>query len=747
MTNILLITDTERVLRIFESLEKKGAVRLRTAATIDQADQEIAAEVPEVTFVQSRVSGFSGEIHLRHLRKVLPKSAKVVLLSGDAAEAAQAKKDRRPFIDLALDDEALEESAGKALLKTAVAPSRKKGAGGDVAPAAESLPVETEESAAPPSEVTEDSLVEVDFWTPEEDDELASDPAVEEANEAAADSAWDEEEEPEAPPLPDPAVEEAVEVAAVSAPVADEASDAASSFFMPLEEESLSEPAAVAHFDNATPGPVLAEGPSDPFSPAPVGEDAALGAPRAPETADIPGELQELAARLRELAEELPQRSGSDADDVHAEDIPVSERKKRRTSHLAASSATFDPSQSPLSAAEERADLASSVPEGGESHDTTVAPGSPVADEQWPDSFGRGISLADAMADAEKEKRSPLIWVVPLLLVFILVPLLSYTLGKKKVPGVAVPAPEKVLPAGKPLTKGQAVAAKSKIKSKNLPLQASKQAESKDLSWMLATALNALPGVPPSIISPASPPHKARSAASEPHAAAKAQVSQVAKAEGKPPVAATPNAAAKPEAKPVVKPEVKPLAKPEPKPVAKVEPKPVAKAEPKPVAKPQAAPAAKPAVKEAAKPVATQPAKPAVTEAAKPASKTETKPVARAGVKKLPTVVANAEPDGAYGKTHPGWQRFADKSAEYMVFKEGDTYKAIQVIALGKEIVSNQLFKKLLMEFGGVKQFLLQSTVDKGDYVMERGMAGSLSLTIYRKKKDHKVKGLVLYYQ
>ena len=75
MTQILLISDIARVKRFFESLEKKGSsLQLRTAATLMQADEEIAASAPEFTFVQSRIFGLSSDIIVRHLRKMLPQA-------------------------------------------------------------------------------------------------------------------------------------------------------------------------------------------------------------------------------------------------------------------------------------------------------------------------------------------------------------------------------------------------------------------------------------------------------------------------------------------------------------------------------------------------------------------------------------------------------------------------------------------------------------------------------------------------
>lgn len=125
MTSVLLISDTEKVQRLFASLEKKGYFQLRTAATLTQGDLEISSSAPDVTFVQSRISGFSGLIMLRHLKKTLPKQAKVLLLVGDADDAEQARQDAVPFLDLTAEDETLADQI-RQVVEGAARPGRKK---------------------------------------------------------------------------------------------------------------------------------------------------------------------------------------------------------------------------------------------------------------------------------------------------------------------------------------------------------------------------------------------------------------------------------------------------------------------------------------------------------------------------------------------------------------------------------------------------------------------------------------------
>lgn len=115
MTRVLLIADTERVQRIFQSIAEQGSLQLQTASTLPLGELELTSSSPEFTFVQSRISGFSGDILLRHLDKMLPSGGKLVLLAGDSEDAAQAKRQGRTSLDLTMTDAFLERSVAALL--------------------------------------------------------------------------------------------------------------------------------------------------------------------------------------------------------------------------------------------------------------------------------------------------------------------------------------------------------------------------------------------------------------------------------------------------------------------------------------------------------------------------------------------------------------------------------------------------------------------------------------------------------
>lgn len=122
MTRILLIADSERLQRIFRSLAERGGMQLQTASTLALGEFELASFSPDFTFVQSRISGFSGEILLRHLDKMLGGHGELVLVAGDGEEAAHARRHGRSALDPTVEDALLERSV-KALLTGAPPPS------------------------------------------------------------------------------------------------------------------------------------------------------------------------------------------------------------------------------------------------------------------------------------------------------------------------------------------------------------------------------------------------------------------------------------------------------------------------------------------------------------------------------------------------------------------------------------------------------------------------------------------------
>ncbi|MBU5635365.1 hypothetical protein KOM00_01295 [Geomonas sp. Red69] len=196
-------------------------------------------------------------------------------------------------------------------------------------------------------------------------------------------------------------------------------------------------------------------------------------------------------------------------------------------------------------------------------------------------------------------------------------------------------------------------------------------------------------------------------------------------------------------------PAAKPAVRPAPSPAA-----PSASAPAAPVHAPGAAPAPSKGVPSAAPPAAKAPAtppvpavKPPTPPGAKPGGQPQAKSAPRRGVEGLPAMLEGTKLDAEYGKKNPGWVRYLGIRAEYKLFKENNVYRAIQVIPVPGGTISDDLFKRVLRQFGGADSYRVESSAGKGDYLVEQCAApGGAALTIYRNKTNKKMKALVVYY-
>jgi hypothetical protein len=532
---VLLITDTERLQLIFAALESKGLLELRTAATLTPSDLEISASAPDFTFVQSRISGFSSVILLRHLKKVLPPKAKIILMAGDADDAAQARQGAIPFLDLSADDEALEEAI-KQLLENKTPAAPKKRATGQAISAGKGAEAKVKKPAAQPFPVLE---------------------GVEGKQKTAR----------------KPVAKEPIQPASAPLPPANLASSG-------IEEPVAQEPAAASppaqRFEELV------------FPTLSTGESAALPAPEGKKPAD----------------EEPPAHSSG-----QQQGVALNEAQKRSIKSFEAvlgrASGKGVSATEPMDV-EDRVDLGPQSSEAEPTDEWGIASVAPELEQETGRSASDnyyGEPLADAIRRAEKKNHPR--WIIPVAVALLVIALALYlAVGKKKA------APDS-------LATSQSV-----------------------------TQLEQRP------------------------------------AEGAPPTTTAP---------------------------------------PPPLTAPAQAPAAPGSV-------AT--------------------PTAKRGLKELPPFLSGTKPDPEYGKTHPGWQRYIGKQAEYKVFQEAGIYRAIQVIALGGKPLSDQLFSRVLLEFGGIDSYQVQSSDKKGSYFQEEGVAkGGVAVTIYRNKSDRKVKGMVVYYR
>ncbi len=108
MSNLLLITDVERLRKIFDLLTENKKIRLRTVTSLEKGGEEITVEKPDVVFVQTHLSGLSADILLMHLKKQLGrKRSRFVLLASPGQTNDAALKSYQGWLDTSAEDSQL----------------------------------------------------------------------------------------------------------------------------------------------------------------------------------------------------------------------------------------------------------------------------------------------------------------------------------------------------------------------------------------------------------------------------------------------------------------------------------------------------------------------------------------------------------------------------------------------------------------------------------------------------------------
>jgi hypothetical protein len=122
VTELLLITDVDRLRTIFSRLTDDKKIRLRVATSLEKGSEELAAEKPAFVFLQTHLSGLSADILLMHLKKQLGrKRTRFILLATPEQAGDDIARLYQGHIDTALDDDMMLES-----IKALVAPPKAK---------------------------------------------------------------------------------------------------------------------------------------------------------------------------------------------------------------------------------------------------------------------------------------------------------------------------------------------------------------------------------------------------------------------------------------------------------------------------------------------------------------------------------------------------------------------------------------------------------------------------------------------
>ncbi|MSN25386.1 MAG: hypothetical protein GJV46_05880 [Geobacter sp.] len=108
MSNILLITDVARLRKVFGVLTDDSSVNLRVANNLEKGGEEIAADTPDLIFLQTHLSGLSPEILIMHLKKQLgSKNSRFILLAAPNQVSESILALFQGWLDTSLDDDQL----------------------------------------------------------------------------------------------------------------------------------------------------------------------------------------------------------------------------------------------------------------------------------------------------------------------------------------------------------------------------------------------------------------------------------------------------------------------------------------------------------------------------------------------------------------------------------------------------------------------------------------------------------------
>ena len=111
----------------------------------------------------------------------------------------------------------------------------------------------------------------------------------------------------------------------------------------------------------------------------------------------------------------------------------------------------------------------------------------------------------------------------------------------------------------------------------------------------------------------------------------------------------------------------------------------------------------------------------------------------------LPAFLPRQDADSAYSKANPGWERYQGPLTEFRIFREKGLIRALQIIDRSGQGISPALLSSVLTEMAGGRQYVVETTEQKGTYVVEKGsvLTGD-RIIVYRKEPERSVKAFVL---
>jgi hypothetical protein len=111
----------------------------------------------------------------------------------------------------------------------------------------------------------------------------------------------------------------------------------------------------------------------------------------------------------------------------------------------------------------------------------------------------------------------------------------------------------------------------------------------------------------------------------------------------------------------------------------------------------------------------------------------------------LPSFLPRQSADSAYGKANPGWERYQGPLTEFRIFREKGLIRALQIIDRSGQGISPALLSSVLTEMAGGRQYVVETTEQKGSFIVEKGtVLNGDRIIVYRKEPERSVKAFVL---
>jgi len=113
----------------------------------------------------------------------------------------------------------------------------------------------------------------------------------------------------------------------------------------------------------------------------------------------------------------------------------------------------------------------------------------------------------------------------------------------------------------------------------------------------------------------------------------------------------------------------------------------------------------------------------------------------------LPSFIHSEWRDQAYSSRHPGWERYVSAQADFRLFRNGGTMKALQIIAPEGQSLSEPYLASVFRELGYPVPPRVGKAQPKDGFLMEKSvLGGSAESVVYRESDGRTIRAFVIVF-